>query len=188
MTETPLDQIQHLTKWIEGRAHNLEPYGFVFRKDLLLKKGAQPAIYINGYGSQNDVHKGYNRIFLSAVRTGFTGEAWRVLPFVNVMRRGCDFAWEREWRVTGDFEFDLADLKCVILPPSGYGPLRYRLDKLGIAVISPTKFTPSQTIRTSGCDAALVSQTAEVLRHEYGEPVWGWVTILRLADDSEQSD
>jgi predicted TPR repeat methyltransferase len=34
----------------------------------------------------------------------------------------------------------------------------------------------------------LVSQTAEVLRHEYGEPVWGWVTILRLADAGGLSD
>jgi hypothetical protein len=116
----------------------LEPYGFVFRKDLLLKEGAQPAIYINGYGRQNDVRKGYDRIFSTAVRTGFAGESWRVLPFVNAMHGRCDFAWEREWRLTGDFEFELCDLKCVILPPSGYGPLRYSLDKLGIAVISPT--------------------------------------------------
>ncbi len=34
----------------------------------------------------------------------------------------------------------------------------------------------------------LVSQTAEVLRYEYGEPVWGWVTVLRVADFGEQSD
>jgi predicted TPR repeat methyltransferase len=34
----------------------------------------------------------------------------------------------------------------------------------------------------------LVSQTAEVLRYEYGEPVWGWVTVLRVADFGKQSD
>lgn len=28
----------------------------------------------------------------------------------------------------------------------------------------------------------LVSQTSEVLRYEYGEPVWGWVTVLHVAN------
>jgi hypothetical protein len=26
------------------------------------------------------------------------------------------------------------------------------------------------------------------LRYEYGEPVWGWVTVLRVVDFGEQSD
>jgi hypothetical protein len=136
-TETPLDQLSKLTNQIEGRSHNLEPFGFVFRKELLLSRGAQPAVYINGYGGANDYRKAFDQIFSIAVRTGFTGRSWRVLPFVNAMHGGCDFAWEREWRLARDFAFELADLVCVILPESRYGPLKFNLNRRGIAVISP---------------------------------------------------
>jgi len=136
-TETPLDQIHHLTKDIVGRSHNLEPFGFVFEKETLIDAGAQQAVYINCYNGINDVRKGYDRIFHYAKRTGFQGESWRILPYINVVQGSYDFAWEKEWRLNQDFEFDLDDLVCVIMPDERYGPMKYTLHKLGVAVISP---------------------------------------------------
>jgi hypothetical protein len=137
-TETPLHQIRHLAKPIQGRSCNLEPYGFVFRKDLLLRRGAQPATYINGYDGENDTRRAYDTAFKTGKSTGFKGTTWRMLPYVNAMHPGCDFAWEREWRVVGDFDFELDDLVCAILPASYHGPQKLRLNKLGIAFIDPT--------------------------------------------------
>jgi hypothetical protein len=136
-TEAPLDQIRHLSEPLEGRSYELEPFGFVFQKESLLRRGAQQTIPVNGYGEQSDVRRAFDRVFKIAQKSGFTGEAWRMLPFVNAMHGGYDFTWEREWRLVGDFAFELADLVCVILPPDRYSPLKHRLDRLGIAVISP---------------------------------------------------
>ena len=42
-TETPLAQLRHLLEVL--RNIQLEAFGFVFKRDFLLQKGAQPAIY-----------------------------------------------------------------------------------------------------------------------------------------------
>src|SRR5438128_2417734 len=47
-TETPLAEISKLLD-IPGRQVNLEAYGFVFKKEFLIRKGAQPVQYINRY-------------------------------------------------------------------------------------------------------------------------------------------
>jgi hypothetical protein len=136
-TETPLDQIHHLTQEIPGRSHKLEPFGFVFRKEYVLSRGAQPAIYVNSYGGANHHRKAFDKAFDIAKKSGYKGDTWKMLPHVNAFHGGYDFAWEREWRLTGDLDFELDDLVCVILPESGYAPLRYTLAKKGIAAISP---------------------------------------------------
>src|SRR5947209_5814229 len=47
-TETPLTEIKHLVG-IPKRQVNLEPYGFVFLREFLIRKGAQQATYVNNY-------------------------------------------------------------------------------------------------------------------------------------------
>jgi hypothetical protein len=136
-TATPLHELHHLTTPIEGRSHNFEPFGFVFSKQLLLEKGAQKAVYINGYGGPNYYRAAFDQVFETAVKTGFFGRSWRMLPFVSAMHGKYDFAWEREWRMSGHFHFDLSDLECVILPADKYAPLKRTLHERGIAVISP---------------------------------------------------
>ena len=41
-------------------------------------------------------------VYSIAAKGNFTGKTWRILPFVNVMHDGHDFAWEREWRVAAN--------------------------------------------------------------------------------------
>ena len=49
MTETPLNQIHLLVQNIPGRSIKLSSYGIVFRKDFIVSKAGQPALYINEY-------------------------------------------------------------------------------------------------------------------------------------------
>ena len=134
-TETPLHQIKHLLN-LPWRQVKLEPYGFVFERDFLYQKDAQPATYINEYYGNKAQRNAFDRIFSIASKNSFSGLSWRVLPFVNVMHDGHDFAWEREWRVAGEVRFDLDDLVCVILPEYE-GDLRGRMATKGIAAIDP---------------------------------------------------
>ena len=136
-TEAPLDQLDQFVRFNDRRAHNFQPYGFVFHKDCMLRKGAEKATYLNGYAGTTHRRTAYDEVFKIAVRNGFTGKVWRQLPFVNVMHDGYDFAWEREWRIAGDLKFKLSDLVCVILPEGKHADLRTKLDKQGVAVVSP---------------------------------------------------
>src|SRR5262245_5028045 len=95
-TETPLDQIGRLLD-VGFRKINLEAYGFVFKREFLYEKGAQPAIYINDYGP-NKSRDAVECIYEMGAKNNFTGRTWPLLPLVNVMHDGHDFAWEREWR------------------------------------------------------------------------------------------
>ena len=137
-TEVPLNQLHLLTRSIEGRAIQLEPYGFVFTKEFIAAEGGQPAIYINSYEDNPWLREAIDELFEEALEDGtFTGKLWRILPFVNAMHEKYDFSWEREWRVRRRLKFKLRDLVCLILPNDSEESLRERCAKAGVAVISP---------------------------------------------------
>jgi hypothetical protein len=134
-TETPLNELKNLLD-VGWRKIFLEPYGFVFDRDFLLLNGAQHVTYVNNYAGHDERRAAYDQIFKIAARRRFKGTIWKVLPFVNVMHGGHDFAWEREWRVRGNVSFELSDLVCVVLPEDEQ-ELRERLEYMGVAAIAP---------------------------------------------------
>jgi len=136
-SEVPLNQVHLLTQPIEGRRTELSAYGFVFRKTFLIEKGAQPALYINGYAGNRILRDAVNDVLDRAIAGRFQYPLWQILPFVNAMHERYDFTWEREWRIAGPLQFEHRDLVCVILPEKGEQKLKKRMAKAGIAVISP---------------------------------------------------
>lgn len=136
-TEMPLTAIQHVARPIPGRQIQLEPYGFVFKREFIIEKGAQQVQYVNSYAGNSEVRDGYDSIFTIAAKKDFTGRMWRTLPFVSAMHESCDFCWEREWRILGDLTFNYSDLVCLILPEEGNGPLKFSLAQKGISWIAP---------------------------------------------------
>ena len=136
-SEMPLAAIKHVTQPIAGRQIQLEPFGFVFKRDFIISKGGQQVTYVNSYEGNDAVREGYDSIFEIAARKHFTGKMWKTLPFVSAMHDRCDFTWEREWRVLGNVEFNYSDLVCVVLPEEGHGPLKFSLTQKGIAFVSP---------------------------------------------------
>ena len=134
-TETPLGELKKLLS-VGWRKVYLEPYGFVFDRDFLLRNGAQHVTYINNYAGNDERRYAYDQIYKIAAKGKFKGAIWKTLPFVNVMHGGHDFAWEREWRIRGDLNFELTDLVCVVLPKHE-SELRERLEFVGIAAIDP---------------------------------------------------
>lgn len=136
-TEVPLDQIHLITQEIKGTKYQREPYGIVFRKQFLIEKGAQPAIYVNSYRANVAIRESFDEIFRISQQENFRNDAWRILPFVNIMYERHDFAWEREWRLAGDLDFPLEEVVCVILPKGKEEYLRKELLCAGISVIYP---------------------------------------------------
>lgn len=125
-TETPLGEIHNLMD-IAGRYCNLKPYGLVFLKDKLKKKGVSPVIYINNTNGDQD-----NTVrALCSLIDSYPSEAVKILPYVAIygklltppgesLRTGdVDFTWEREWRYAcgkHSFEFNEQDVFIGLCP------------------------------------------------------------------------
>lgn len=136
-TEVPLNQIHLLIRPIPGRQVEFAPYGFVFKKSYIVRRGAQPAIYVNSYNGNMFLREAADALFEKAKAEDFQSSLWKFLPFLNAMHENYDFTWEREWRVRHRLEFSAKDLVCVILPQDSELELKKSFSKGGIAVISP---------------------------------------------------
>jgi len=135
--EVPLPELHLVTRPIQGRRNQYSDYGFVFSRDFLVWKGAQPAIYVNSYGDNSELREAADSVYAIAKEKGFSSALSRLVPHLNAMNQGYDFAWEREWRIAGNLKFELEDIACVILPEQGERKLKAKFLKGGIPVISP---------------------------------------------------
>lgn len=123
LTETPLHQISKLLQDAPGRQIKLQPYGIVFKRTDLQKKGASPAIYINSYGTslRDYLLTEFDKTFSDTTRykdlkeeNQYPNEIIRYYALVNVMCSRYDFSWEREWRMCGDLRFGYEDIVAII--------------------------------------------------------------------------
>ncbi len=125
-TETPLSEIHCLLEILERKkGYQLEPYGLVFLKDKLRKKGVSPVLYLNNEnGDKVEVVKA-----LCQLIGGESDDAAKqILPLVSSFgkrlietEKTIDFLWEREWRypsARGDFRFNITDVFVGICPDS----------------------------------------------------------------------
>lgn len=125
-TDTPLGEVHNLLE-IEGRSIDLSPYGLVFLKDKLKKKGVSPVIYINNIKGDKDSTVQALSEMIDSNRTA----AAKVLPYVAIFGKklspmggtprggSVDFIWEREWRYApkrGSFRFRETDLFIGLCP------------------------------------------------------------------------
>lgn len=123
-TETPLTQIKHICKNVEGRKIQLKPYGLIFLKDDLFKGGASPAVYINAKGTSissflldefDGIFKGIRTFArLKKKEVDHYSNIVHYYSLINVVKDKHDFLWEREWRYHGDFDFRYRDIVAVI--------------------------------------------------------------------------
>ncbi|SJN56919.1 hypothetical protein BQ6471_02286 [Vibrio gazogenes] len=122
-TETPLDQIKKLAAEDFPRKIRLKPYGLVFWREDMLDYGANPAVYLNGYGSslRNYLLSEFDSHFndISSIKTlkckqEFYNEIISYYSLINVMSERHDFSWEREWRHNGNFKFKYHDLVAIV--------------------------------------------------------------------------
>lgn len=123
-TETPLMHIHRLTGEIPGRKVKLKGYGLVFAKDILIERGACPAIYLNAKGTE------LKNYLLSRFRADFANahslnklkkaEARHYKSIVgyysliNIIASNYDFTWEREWRHSGSLKFKYRDIIAIV--------------------------------------------------------------------------
>lgn len=124
-TEVPLDQIKHLCRnKRRSPAFEFKPYGLIFWKSDLLSIGTNPAIYLNS--SKDDLCKlliGDFKEKFDGVKTvadlinTFGSSSRPIVKYyslINKLNKDYDFTWEREWRYTGDFNFEFNQLVAII--------------------------------------------------------------------------
>lgn len=147
-TETPLGEIHSLLE-IDKRQVQLEPYGLVFLRSRLMRKGVEPAIYLNNYEGDKDLL--VQLLFLLVDTAPDVAE--RILPLLTVFGRyitapgaqqqtgELDFLWEREWRyrgAKGDFAFDRTqDVFMGLCPHEEIAAFESRFD--GLPFIDPSR-------------------------------------------------
>ena len=126
-TEAPLSEL-HCFFEIDGRSSNYEPYGLVFLKDKLKRRGVSPVFYVNNYQDDKSVLLQQ----LCSCITANIQAAEAFLPLLSGMGfmfnpiqgsrphdNEVSFYWEREWRhpySLGPFHFDAGSVFVGLCP------------------------------------------------------------------------
>ena len=124
-TETPLDKIHHLLD-ISNRKVELKPYGLVFLKDRVKERRGNPVFYV--YDENRPLKRFLMEKYFEFLdfykSSGGLNDFHTLGAFVNIVKNGHDFHWEREWRVKGSFKFKLHEVFAVIAPEDDHDALR----------------------------------------------------------------
>jgi hypothetical protein len=148
LTETPINEI-HCLLDIADRRVQLEPYGLVFQKETLVRRGVSPVVYLNNEnGDKNEVVAA----LCTLIRTKPDAAA-EFLPLISVFGRKLqspfsrvaqkgrvDFRWEREWRypnARGALEFDEQDVLVGLCPHDEIRRFEHLFPRIGF--IDPTR-------------------------------------------------
>lgn len=117
-TDTPESQLKNLTREDLKRKKNLQPYGIALNKNTIIKANGNPVHYV--YGRDLQVYYNYRiREILDELKTSGTVSGGpggnhafltQVLPFIKYVTEKNNWAWEREWKVTGHFRFKEDDI------------------------------------------------------------------------------
>jgi len=147
-TEAPISEL-HCFFDIEYRNIDLEPYGIVFLKDKLKRKGVSPVFYINNYG--DDISSIFSE-FCDCITTNYNA-AREILPLIASMGKKLnsasntpmDFSWEREWRYPaykGHFGIEYADVFIGLCPHDEilyFESLFWEVHRKSVPFIDPTR-------------------------------------------------
>lgn len=151
-TETPLNEIHTLLE-IKYRQVHLEPYGLVFMRERLQKRGVAPAFYVNN--ERGNMGEALAALF--ELKDSHPGPAARILPMISVFGKKVrppgakeepsgevDWRWEREWRYPsceGEFSFSLDDVFIGLCPHDEIEELEARVpEKLhGLGFVDPRR-------------------------------------------------
>ncbi len=105
-TETPIDQIDLLLQPVHGRDFLPKPYGLVFKKKDIRMHGGNPVLYVHGRLS-NPLWKFFDK----AVENKFSQQEDKLLALISKCDDSIDFHWEREWRIVGDLDLVLTEIR-----------------------------------------------------------------------------
>lgn len=108
-SEIPLHKLKRL-------ADKRSRYGIVFRKDIVIHRGANPIMYAY---KDHDANAALRQI-MDAAKKDAAHPIWRVTPFIDAPGKYPKgtyfFEWEREWRKIGDFTFLADEVEFLIIP------------------------------------------------------------------------
>lgn len=140
-TDTPIEHSWMMVRQIAGRSWNFQPYGVVFTKAFARAKGCHPIWYLDAYGPDPSMATAVLRL-VDAYRREITADParfplesldiLRMTPFMEMRHAGQDFAWEREWRHRGNFNFEAPSNVVAVFAPE-YEHFRLRGQIAGLS-------------------------------------------------------
>jgi len=191
LTEIPLQDLRRMTK--------KRPWGIAFDKERLRTKfDAQPVWYLRDPSTQLEAVHGAMR---SASGTA-KADIWSLTPFIESVRSfgsiaPNDWRHEREWRVTGDLEFEFNDIALLVLDDGGKPEF---LDDIPIGI--PVTTPGDLTVRWSGgysrtwddaMDGMLDRFQENFVPVEQSGAVWDqeearWFSMVEVLDEESAMD
>jgi len=134
-SEIPLHRLKRL-------ADARSKYGIVFRKDLVIHRGANPIMYAY---KDHDVTAALKQIAKNAKKDS-SHPIWRVTPFVDAPGRYGKstyfYEWEREWRKVGHFTFLADEVEFLIIPEEQHKQARVFFDDAKTENLGPSYECP----------------------------------------------
>ena len=119
-SEIPLD---HLGRIADRRKTK---YGIGFRQDVLVAAGGARVWYVDqGTALETTIRNLMVRTSTQGGYAPLTDPIWNVTPFIDVpgvypgsggALKPYRFEWEREWRVRGEFRFEVKDVAFLFIP------------------------------------------------------------------------
>jgi hypothetical protein len=117
-------------------------YGIVFKKELVIHRGANPIMYAY---KDHDMIAALKEIIASA-KDKPDHPIWRVTPYVDAPgsygNSNYFFEWEREWRKVGDFNFCEDEVEFLIVPEKLHKKARAFFDKAKAENLGPCYTCP----------------------------------------------
>ncbi|MFB4273515.1 abortive infection system antitoxin AbiGi family protein [Nonomuraea sp. GTA35] len=136
-TETPIEHAWAMSTPIAGRNVRLSQYGVAFTKDWARKSGVNPVWYLDITPDhdwltnplQQLIDQALEQLNLPFTQPGGLPPVLRLTPFIEQMGTGTrrdgttyrkEFAWEREWRHNGTFNFSLGNAVAIFAPENDH--------------------------------------------------------------------
>jgi hypothetical protein len=113
-TETPIDQINVLLLKVSKRKFEPEPFGLVFEKSYIRKRGGNPVFYVTRKIARPLMDLIYDEYVEGNEQV--PDNICKLLALITLCEEGNDWHWEREWRIVGNFKFNLEDIYCGFCP------------------------------------------------------------------------
>lgn len=137
-SEIPLDRLNRL---VEHRG----PYGIGFHQKALVAAGGGRVWYVD---KDSCSHVAIQELMRERIGPPMAMESplWQVTPFIDFPGDygGAEyhFEWEREWRVPGGFEFDVAEVRFLFIPEEQHKNARKFFEQARIEHSGPSYTCP----------------------------------------------
>jgi hypothetical protein len=165
-SEVPLELSHHLVNNPLHGHRKFSEYGLVFKKDTIKKHQGNPVLYVND--ENKDLKKFLNGEYEHFILNEQNTDSYRYLGAIsNIVKPRVDYQFEREWRVVGDFSFNLDDIEYIIAPKGKHEDIQNYYLAPYVPCLDVHEYQNLKFLMDEPCTLNIVVRTAKTFHHDY---------------------